>query len=256
HSPIPAHLLLFFFASPSQIFSLSSEAQMCSQIMHRNMEEDDGYSHLNHPPQDPARPYMSLNIKGRSLPLAVWWPAIFTLFALCLALTIGMVVLGLRGSKAPVGHNENLQGLKERLCLMGDAHNKNDRLPCSLCPVNWKWIGGDTCFYLSEKKATWQESEVFCFSQNATLLTLKRKSKLISLHQISRKQSFWIGLSYGVGGWVWTDGTKLSTRRMDWIDLSSQDNCAYLSYHKSRVYSENCNEKHPWICEKVAVQLT
>ncbi|KAM9639344.1 C-type lectin domain family 1 member A-like isoform 3-T3 [Morphnus guianensis] len=151
---------------------------MSSQIMHRNTEEEDGYS--NHRPQHPARHYMSLNInQGRSLPFAVWWPAIFTLFALCLALTIGMIVLGLRGSKVPVGHNENLQGLKERLCLMGDANSKNNRPACSLCPVNWKWVGGDTCFYISEKEATWQESEDFCFSQNATLLTLKRKSKLL-----------------------------------------------------------------------------
>ncbi|KAM9639345.1 uncharacterized protein ACIBXB_013844 isoform 4-T4 [Morphnus guianensis] len=128
---------------------------MSSQIMHRNTEEEDGYS--NHRPQHPARHYMSLNInQGRSLPFAVWWPAIFTLFALCLALTIGMIVLGLRGSKVPVGHNENLQGLKERLCLMGDANSKNNK-----------------------KEATWQESEDFCFSQNATLLTLKRKSKLL-----------------------------------------------------------------------------
>lgn len=50
---------------------------------------------------------------------------------------------------------------------------------CSLCPVNWKWIGGDTCFYISEKEATWLESKDFCFSQNSTLLTLKRKSKLV-----------------------------------------------------------------------------
>jgi len=40
------------------------------------------------------------------------------------------------------------------------------------------------------------------------------------------------------------------------IDLSSKQNCAYLSYRKSRVYSENCDEKYPWICEKASVQLT
>ncbi|KAK2537744.1 hypothetical protein Q9233_002594 [Columba guinea] len=50
---------------------------------------------------------------------------------------------------------------------------------CSLCPVNWRWVGGDTCFYLSETEATWQESEDFCFSLNATLLMLKMKSKLV-----------------------------------------------------------------------------
>ncbi|NXT44251.1 CLC1B protein, partial [Pelecanoides urinatrix] len=262
HSLIPSLFLLFFLLLLHKSFSLSFkriviEPRMSSQIMHMNTEEEDGYTNLNHLPQHPARHYMSLNInQGRSLPLAAWWPAIFTLFALCLALTIGMIVLGLRGSKAPAGHNENLQGLKERLCLMGDVDTKNERHACSLCPVNWKWIGGDTCFYFSEMEATWQESEDFCVSQNATLLMLKRKSKLISISQISQKQSYWIGLSYGVDGWSWIDDTKLSTKRMDWIDLSSKQNCAYLFYRKSRVYSENCYEKYPWICEKTAVQLT
>ncbi|XP_009960170.1 PREDICTED: C-type lectin domain family 1 member A-like [Leptosomus discolor] len=198
---------------------------MSSQVMHMNTEEEDGYSNLNHSPQHSARRYMSLNInQGRSLPFAVWWPAIFTLFALCLALTIGMIVLdkislqtpGLRVSKAPAGRNENLQGLKEKLCLMGDAKSKNDRPACSLCPVNWKWVGGDTCFYFSEKEATWQESCDFCFSQNATLLKLKRKSKLIIISQISQKLSYWFGLSHGVDGWSWIDDTKLSIKRMDW----------------------------------------
>ncbi|XP_065483977.1 C-type lectin domain family 1 member B-like [Caloenas nicobarica] len=229
---------------------------MSFQIMHTNIEEEDGYTNLNHLPQHPTRHYMSLNInQGRSIPFAVWRPTIFTLFALCLALTIGMIVLGLRGSKTPAGHNENLQGLKERLCLMGGTNNNNDRRACSLCPVNWRWVGGDTCFYLSETEATWQESEDFCFSLNATLLMLKTKSKLISISQISQKQSYWIGLSYGVDGWSWTDDTKLSTKRMDWIDLFPKQNCAYLFYLNSRVYSENCYKKHPWICEKAAVQL-
>ncbi|XP_035170347.1 natural killer cells antigen CD94-like [Oxyura jamaicensis] len=227
---------------------------MSSQILNMNTEED-GYSHLNHLPQHPSRHYMSVNVnQGQSLPFAVWLPAIFTLFVLCLALIIGMIVLGLRGSQAPVEHNENLRGLKERLCLMGDMNIKN-RPACSLCPVNWKWIGGDTCFYISEKEATWQESKDFCFSQNSTLLTLKRKSKLIRMSHILQKQSYWIGLSYGVDGWSWMDDTKLSTQRMDWIDLSSKKNCAYLYYRKLKVYSEDCYEKYPWICEKAAVQL-
>ncbi|NXF66057.1 CLC1B protein, partial [Ciccaba nigrolineata] len=260
HSPIPSLFLYFFLLLLQKSFSLSFEriiieSGMSSQIMHMNTEEENGYSDLNHLPQHPARHYMSLNInRGHSLPFAIWWPAIFTLFALCLALTVGMIVLGLGGSKVPEGHNENLQGLKERLCLTGDTNGKTGPA-CSLCPVNWKWVGGDTCFYFSEKEATWQESEDFCFSQNATLLTLKRKSKLISISQISQKHSYWIGLSYGVDGWTWVDDTKLSTKRMDWIDLTSEQNCAYLFYRKSRVYSENCFKKYPWICEKAAVQL-
>ncbi|XP_005012738.1 C-type lectin domain family 1 member B-like isoform X2 [Anas platyrhynchos] len=204
---------------------------MSFQILNMNTEED-GYSNLNHLPQHPSRHYMSVNVnQGRSLPFAVWLPAIFILSVLCLALIIGMIVLGLRGSQAPVQHNENLRGLKESLCSMGDTNIKN------------------------KKEATWLESKDFCFSQNSTLLTLKRKSKLIRMSHILQKQSYWIGLSYRVEGWSWTDDTKLSTQRMDWIDLSNEENCAYLYYHKLEVHSEDCYEKYPWICEKAAVQL-
>ncbi|NXF94035.1 CLC1B protein, partial [Eubucco bourcierii] len=192
---------------------------------------------------------------GYSLPFAAWCPVIFSLFLLCLALTIGMTVLGLRGSKAPVGQSENLQGLKARLCLTGDANILSLPGPrCSLCPVNWKWDGGDTCFYFSIELATWQESEDYCLSQNASLLMLKGKTKLVCIAQLSARFSYWIGLSYGVDGWSWTDGTKLSTKRMDWITLSPTQNCAYLHY-KAKVYSGDCLEKYPWICEKAAVQL-
>ncbi|NXL83711.1 CLC1B protein, partial [Alectura lathami] len=259
HSPL-SFFLLFSLLLLHKPFSLSferivTEPRMSSRMLNMNTEGEDGYSHLNHLSQQPSRHYMSLNInKGHSLPFAVWWPAIFTLFILCLTLIIGVLVLGLRGSQAPVEHHENLQGLKKRLCLLNDE-NIDNRQACSLCPVNWKWIGGDTCFYFSEKEATWQESEDFCFSQNSTLLTLKRKSKLISISHISQKQSYWIGLFYGDDGWSWTDDTKLSTKRMDWIDLSSKKNCAYLYHRKPRVYSEDCYEKYPWICEKAAVQL-
>ncbi|NXD82141.1 CLC1B protein, partial [Halcyon senegalensis] len=257
HSPIPSLFLLSFLLLLQKSFSLCfnriiTEPRMCSQIMPINTEEEEGYSNLNRLPQRSARHCMSLNIcQGHFLPFAVWWPAIFTLFALCLALTIGLIVVGLGGSKAPAGHDENFQRLKENLCMMGDTNKRT----CSLCPVNWKWIGDDTCFYFSEEEATWQESEEFCFTQNATLVTLKKRSKMISISQITGKPYYWIGLSYGVDGWSWIDNTKLSTKRMDWIDLSSSQNCAYLYYRKSRVYSENCYKKYPWICEKAAVQL-
>ncbi|PKU33986.1 rna-directed dna polymerase from mobile element jockey- hypothetical protein [Limosa lapponica baueri] len=45
----------------------------------------------------------------------------------------------------------------------------------------------------------------------------KRSDKTITVSQMSQKQSYWIGLLYGDDGWSWTDGTKLSTKRMDWI---------------------------------------
>ncbi|XP_067410785.1 C-type lectin domain family 1 member B-like [Emydura macquarii macquarii] len=44
-------------------------------------------------------------------------------------------------------------------------------------------MGGDTCFYISEVKRSWEESQNFCSSQNSTLLVLKDKDKLV-LHPL------------------------------------------------------------------------
>uniref|UniRef100_A0A8C8S2W5 C-type lectin domain-containing protein n=1 Tax=Pelusios castaneus TaxID=367368 RepID=A0A8C8S2W5_9SAUR len=52
------------------------------------------------------------------------------------------------------------------------------RPSCILCPVNWQWIGGDTCFYISTEKRSWKKSQEFCSSQNSTLLMIKDTEKL------------------------------------------------------------------------------
>ncbi|XP_067410784.1 C-type lectin domain family 12 member B-like [Emydura macquarii macquarii] len=135
--------------------------------------------------------------------------------------------------------------------------SKNQGPICTLCPANWQWVGGNSCFYISKQKETWQQSQKFCSSQNSTLFMLKEKKKLEHIPQLDKNQYYWIGLSYKPDGWFWVDNTALSTKRQDWIVLSYDENCAYLYYHRLKVYnSKNCNTKYPWICEKAAVQMT
>lgn len=50
---------------------------------------------------------------------------------------------------------------------------------CELCPANWKWEGGDTCYYHSEEKKSMEQSHQFCSSQNSTLLLIKQAAKLV-----------------------------------------------------------------------------
>lgn len=55
--------------------------------------------------------------------------------------------------------------------------------------------------------------------------------------------------------YVWVFNNILFFFPFPRIDLSNEENCAYLYYHKLEVHSEDCYEKYPWICEKAAVQL-
>uniref|UniRef100_A0A8C3HLB5 C-type lectin domain-containing protein n=1 Tax=Chrysemys picta bellii TaxID=8478 RepID=A0A8C3HLB5_CHRPI len=79
---------------------------------------------------------------------------------------------------------------------------------CTLCPANWQWIGGDTCFYMSREKRPWKQSREFCSLQNSTLLMLQDKEK----------DCYWIGLSCKSKGnnWHWEDGSAFSAQRTDW----------------------------------------
>ncbi|XP_067422162.1 natural killer cells antigen CD94-like, partial [Emydura macquarii macquarii] len=140
-----------------------------------------------------------------------------------------------------------------------------------LCPANWQWMGGDTCFYISALKKSWKESQNFCSSQNSTLLMLKARDKLIrtwnrfgnnlvicSQNHVpprSERDYYWIGLHKSEeNSWYWVDGSAFSTPKEDWIYLYSSYNCGYL-YGVTIGNSYHCTKEHFFICEKAAVKL-
>ncbi|XP_035747938.1 uncharacterized protein LOC104124175 isoform X3 [Egretta garzetta] len=72
-----------------------------------------------------------------------------------------------------------LQAIGNQLCLEGGKNLKNNGQNCVLCPANWKWEGGDTCYYHSEDQKSWEQSHLFCSSQNSTILLVKDAAKLV-----------------------------------------------------------------------------
>uniref|UniRef100_A0A452HT21 C-type lectin domain-containing protein n=1 Tax=Gopherus agassizii TaxID=38772 RepID=A0A452HT21_9SAUR len=75
--------------------------------------------------------------------------------------------------------SKRLQDMKNRLCLKGEENNENNGPSCTLCPANWQWMRGDTCFYISVQKKSWEESQKLCSLQNSTLLIVKDRDKLV-----------------------------------------------------------------------------
>ncbi|XP_010140125.1 PREDICTED: C-type lectin domain family 12 member A-like [Buceros rhinoceros silvestris] len=148
-----------------------------------------------------------------------------------------------------------LQAIGNQLCLQGEKDLQNNGPNCVLCPANWKWEGGDTCYYLSKEKKNWQQSQHFCSSQNSTLLLAKEKAKLELVANKFPGEIYWIGLRYRheKGDWYWEDNT-VHTEQQSWPkNKYYQEYCAYF-YNRGASYGR-CTDTLYFICEKPAIQL-
>ncbi|XP_074757330.1 C-type lectin domain family 12 member B-like [Athene noctua] len=148
-----------------------------------------------------------------------------------------------------------LQEIGNQLCLEARKGLKNNGQNCVLCPANWRWEGGDTCYYLSEEKKSSEESRQFCSSQNSTLLLIKDAAKRDLVKKIPR-EDYWIGLTYRAEqrDWYWADNTPLTGELKPWLRYaSSQQQCPY--YYYNSISTRYCTEQLQYICEKPAIQL-
>ncbi|XP_040451655.1 killer cell lectin-like receptor subfamily G member 1 isoform X3 [Falco naumanni] len=150
-----------------------------------------------------------------------YWPVVVILFMLCLALLMALVTLAV-------------------LCQN-----------CVLCPANWLWKGGDTCYYLSKEEKSWEQSHQFCSSRNSTLLLIKDAAKMKLVQEFPR-ETYWLGLTFRdeQKEWYWTDNTVL-TKQMSWVKQLHPQYCGYIYYNS--VYSTPCTKKYYYVCEKPAI---
>ncbi|KAM6211970.1 C-type lectin domain family 12 member B-like [Sarcoramphus papa] len=201
------------------------------------------------------------------------WPVVLILFTLCLALLMALVTLAVLFFQIPQDYrtqlrdlnmtknelhanfSDMLQAIGNQLCLEGEKNLKNNGQNCVLCPANWKWEGGDTCYYHSEEKKSLEQSHQFCSSQNSTLLLIKEAAKLELVKNFPRG-IYWLGLTFRAEqrDWYWADNTALTENQKSWAkNVNSLQRCAYFYF--AAIYSTSCNAEHYYICEKPAIQL-
>ncbi|KAM6144567.1 C-type lectin domain family 12 member A-like [Phoenicopterus ruber ruber] len=199
------------------------------------------------------------------------WPEVLILFVLCLALLMALVTLAVlffqitkdyRTQLRDLNMTKNelhanfstmLQAIGNQLCLEDQKNLKNNGQNCVLCPANWNWEGGHTCYYISKKEKSWEESHRFCSSQNSTLL-IKNATKLELVEKSGF--SFWLGLRYRAEqkGWYWEDNTALTEEQAFWAKRANYlKYCGYVSY--TTIHYKACKEELHYICEKPAIQL-
>ncbi|XP_034614182.1 C-type lectin domain family 12 member B-like [Trachemys scripta elegans] len=240
---------------------------MTEEITYADLEFNKSYALENIP--KPAAP----EEKGHPASSPTWCLVALTFLTLCLALLIGLLALGIvffqvsSDFQKQIGNlkrNQEIlqtssskrpQDMKDNLCLKGEEKNKNNGPNCTLCPANWQWMGGDTCFYMSREKRPWKQSREFCSLQNSTLLMLQDKEKLNHVPPRETRDCYWIGLSCKSKGnnWHWEDGSAFSAQRTDWAPRCGYYHCVCL--YDRKFVKGDCLQEHLWICEKAAVQL-
>ncbi|KFU94542.1 C-type lectin domain family 4 member D, partial [Chaetura pelagica] len=88
------------------------------------------------------------------------------------------------------------------------------------CPNGWK-LFQNSCYYLSDDKMSWAESEQNCTGMGSHLVVINSKAEqgflFKELHRSSRGENYYIGLSaQKVGQWHWVDQTPLNESAAFW----------------------------------------
>ncbi|XP_075347873.1 C-type lectin domain family 12 member B-like [Mycteria americana] len=211
--------------------------------------------------------------KGPPTSSRSYWPVVLILFTLCLALLVVLVTLAvlffqirqdyrtqlrdlnMTKNELHANFSNTLQAIGNQLCLDGKKKLKTSGQNCVLCPANWKWEGGDTCYYHSKEQMSWEQSCRFCSSRNSTLLQIKEAAKLELVKTFPRK-TYWLGLTFRAEqrAWYWADNTTLTEEQKSWAwYLNYPQTCGYF-YH-SNLRSTSCEEEFYYVCEKPAIQL-
>ncbi|XP_004692642.1 PREDICTED: C-type lectin domain family 2 member B [Condylura cristata] len=113
------------------------------------------------------------------------------------------------------------------------------------CPE--EWIGfGSKCFYFSDDIGNWTSSQLFCASENASLVNIETLKEMNFLKRYKGPYDHWIGLHRESPNhsWMRTDNTEYNKL----FNIRGDGECAYLNDNgvsSGRVYTER-----KWICSK------
>ncbi|XP_078507326.1 NKG2-D type II integral membrane protein-like [Lissotriton helveticus] len=112
------------------------------------------------------------------------------------------------------------------------------------CPMDWIWTNG-TCYFYSEEKKTWDESQKFCESHNGTLPILDQRF-LDTIRRYKTIDDPWIGLRKINDSWQWLNGSPFSNSTLPLAQDGPGLHCAYLNEKEYGVL--DCTTNRNFIC--------
>uniref|UniRef100_A0A8C9QE54 C-type lectin domain family 12 member A n=1 Tax=Spermophilus dauricus TaxID=99837 RepID=A0A8C9QE54_SPEDA len=248
---------------------------MSEEITYANLKFQD--SNKTETTQD----LQKLGEKAPSVPSPLWRQSALILTLLCLLLLIGLGALGgvfyktlklemeklnkLQNIKEELQRNvslqlmdnnrssENIRNLSITLQIVAtklcrELYRKEPEHKCKPCPKEWIWYG-DSCYIIFNHFETWQNSEIFCSAQNASLLQVRNKKILQSI-KFFQLYDFWLGLSPGNYHMCLDDIIASSAWFKSNISDLNNKNCGYI--YGLYVYYVSCSSKKQVMCEKMA----
>uniref|UniRef100_A0A8C3S165 C-type lectin domain-containing protein n=1 Tax=Chelydra serpentina TaxID=8475 RepID=A0A8C3S165_CHESE len=116
--------------------------------------------------------------------------------------------------------------------------------PC--CLDGWVGYQGK-CYYFSEAKKNWNNSQSHCSALGASLAVIDSEQEMMFLLRYKGKLDHWLGLWREQDldqPWKWANGTKFNNQ----FEIRGGGHCAYLS--DGFVGSSRCSSFTKWICSK------
>ncbi|XP_065260941.1 natural killer cells antigen CD94-like [Emys orbicularis] len=143
--------------------------------------------------------------------------------------------------------------LKEHFC--GELESgKAEHAQCEYCPLGWVLRHGK-CYYFSEKKKNWSDSERYCNSQAGSLAVIdNEEEKTFIMNRMKMEKGYyWLGLSKGKDGWLWVTGAGLPAEKLHVTGTSGSHSCVVCGV--DQILAESCFNPNKWICEKATMEF-
>uniref|UniRef100_A0A8C3RJB7 C-type lectin domain-containing protein n=1 Tax=Chelydra serpentina TaxID=8475 RepID=A0A8C3RJB7_CHESE len=174
------------------------------------------------------------DLSNRKFQRAVGWKAPLAVGVVVLVVIVAVAVILLH-VKSP---------LESKLPHVSTPVHLNVQFPGPCCPDGWVGYRGK-CYYFSEAEGTWDSSQSFCSSLNASLAWIDTEKDLMFILRYKGVSEFWIGLKrVSAQTWLWVNGEQLNNL----FTVRGEGDCAYLS--DSFAASSWCSTKRYWICSK------
>uniref|UniRef100_A0A8C4W0Y1 C-type lectin domain-containing protein n=1 Tax=Gopherus evgoodei TaxID=1825980 RepID=A0A8C4W0Y1_9SAUR len=121
---------------------------------------------------------------------------------------------------------------------------ESNLFPAPCCLDGWVGYRGK-CYYFSEAEGTWDSSQSFCSSLNASLAEIDTEKDLKFIMRYKGVSEFWIGLKRESAQlWGWVNGEQFNNL----FTVRGEGDCAYLS--DGFATSSWCSTKRYWVCSK------